>query len=359
MRPQGTMPRGTAHGRRAGTSSRLLRLAVPACALLFALPFVLAVAGCGAGPASGIKPIPTSRPPTYVSGTPGQQSTPTETTYAYLYSRVDYPLQVPVNQSDTVTLTLSPKSNILEVAPATGSGSTTVGGPIPLPTDLQNYSDIGATVDTVAAHASPIVWQLVSAPRQSLLTPQDEGPRRYLDRVMFRWRVEATSAGQNLVTITLHLYYIYLDHSEHDGTIQTTQTPIPIIAVQPTTLNTTLPALRLPLAGISGLAGLLAVLRFVWGAFKAVGDATSPVRDAAEVAGMIRHHAAGRTSGEKSGLPHVPRQSREAHSSSPAPHQPRTVSPPPGPHLPQPPASKSRASRLLPPIPRGSNRQSP
>src|SRR5579875_228533 len=88
--------------------------------------------------------------------------------YAYLYSSVDYPLQIAVNDADTVTLTLSPNSNLVSAAPGQGHGKTT-DEPIPLPTDLSAYRDIAAAAE--ASGGGPLVWQLTSAPRQSLLTP--------------------------------------------------------------------------------------------------------------------------------------------------------------------------------------------
>lgn len=223
--------------------------------------------------------------------------------YAYLYSRVDYPLQLAVNADSTVTLTLSPRQNLLTATPSSGSGVGTVGEPISLPTRLSDYSDIGASVDTESLGNSPVVWQLISAPRQSLLTPDSPGTvRSYLDEVSFLWRVQAVAPGQNLVRIILHLYYMYLDGSEHDGTIQVSASPTPIVAIQPAIANTPLPtwipswlttqltAWRIPLAGLSGLAGLLGVLRFMWDLIQNAREAKEAADSAAKAAAAIHAH---------------------------------------------------------------------
>ncbi|HEY1389106.1 MAG TPA: hypothetical protein VGF38_11230 [Ktedonobacterales bacterium] len=223
--------------------------------------------------------------------------------YAYLYSRIDYPLQLAVNAGSDVTLTLSPHQNLLIATPGAGSGVGTVGEPIPLPTQLSDYNDIGASVDTASSGDSPVVWQLVSAPRQSLLTPgSPSAGRAYLDAVNFTWHVEAVAPGQNLVRIILHLYYIYLDGSEHDGTIEVSSLPTPIIAVQSTVANTTLPtwlpswltnqltSWRIPLAGLSGLAGLLGVVRFLWDLLQNAKDAKDAAQGAAKAAAALHSH---------------------------------------------------------------------
>ena len=232
---------------------------------------------------------------------PGSTAIPTTGTgpaaYAYLYSRIDYPLQLAVNADSDVTLTLSPHQNLLIATPGAGSGVGTVGEPIPLPTQLSDYNDIGASVDTESSGNSPVVWQLVSAPRQSLLTPGSPGAdRTYLDAVNFTWHVEAVATGQNLVRIVLHLYYIYLDGSEHDGTIEVSSLPTPIVAIQSAIVNTTLPTWlpswltdqlstwRIPLAGLSGLAGLLGVIRFLWDLFQNAKDAKDAAQGAAKAA---------------------------------------------------------------------------
>ncbi len=210
-------------------------------------------------------------------------------------------MQLAVNAGGDVTLTLSPQQNLLIATPGAGSGVGTVGEPIPLPTRLNDYNDIGASVDTESSGNSPVVWQLVSAPRQSLLSPGGPGTdRAYLDAVHFTWHVEAVAPGQNLVRIILHLYYIYLDGSEHDGTIEVSSLPTPIVAVQSTIANTTLPTWlpswltdqlttwRIPLAGLSGLAGLLGVIRFLWDMFQNARDAREAAQGAAKAAVAIR-----------------------------------------------------------------------
>ena len=259
---------------------------------LLLLAGVALLAACGGSTSSSINPRITPQP--------GSTSTGSTPAYAYLYSRIDYPLELAVNANSNVTLTLSPRDNLLEATPGPDSGVGTVGEPIPLPTQLSDYNDIGASVDTVSSGNSPVVWQLVSAPRQSLLTPGGpDAQRSYLDSVAFTWRVEAVAPGQNLVRITLHLYYIYLDGSEHDGTIEVSASPTPIVATQTTIANTSLPTWfpswlsdrlsewRLPLAGLSGLAGLLGVLRFVWDLFQNARDAKEVAEGAARAAAAI------------------------------------------------------------------------
>ncbi|MGZ3598513.1 MAG: hypothetical protein ACXWQ5_02200 [Ktedonobacterales bacterium] len=253
---------------------------------------LLVLAACGTSSPSTViqtppptRPIPTSQETR--QPTAGESTPPAQVSYAYLYSRIDYPLQVKVDAGDTVTLTLSPHSSILTVGTAPGSGTTTVGAPILLPTDLQDYDDIGASVDTVSNGNSPIAWQLTSAPRQSLLNNQAITPRAYLDSVTFRWQVQALSAGENTVGILLHIFYVYLDGSEHDGTVQVSHSAIPMIAVVASPLNALLASFKLPLAGLSWLAGIFAIIRFFYGAFKAVNDVTEPVKDAAHVARAV------------------------------------------------------------------------
>jgi hypothetical protein len=265
------------------------RIAGAVCGLLL-LAVLALLAACGGS---------TSPSATY---TPQPGSTPTgpAPAYAYLYSRIDYPLEIAVDAGSTVTLTLSPQSNLLIATPGAGSGVGTVGEPISLPTQLSDYNDIGASVDTESTGNSPVVWQLVSAPRQSLLTPGGPGTARsYLDDVTFHWHVQAVAPGQNLVRIILHLYYIYLDGSEHDGTIQVSAAPTPIVAIQSTIANTTLPTWlpswltaqlttwRIPLAGLSGLAGLLGVLRFLWDLIQNAKDAKETADSATRAAVAI------------------------------------------------------------------------
>jgi hypothetical protein len=259
---------------------------------LFLLAALALLAACGgySSPAGTYTPHP--------GGTATAGTGPAA--YAYLYSRIDYPLQLAIDAGSSVTLTLSPHQNLLIATPGVGSGAGTVGEPIQLPTRLSDYNDIGASVDTESSGNSPVVWQLVSAPRQSLLTPGSPGTERaYLDDVAFTWHVQAVAPGQNLVRIILHLYYIYLDGSEHDGTIEVSSLPTPIVAIQSAIANTTLPtwlppwlteqltSWRIPLAGLSGLAGLLGVMRFVWDLFQNAKDASDAARGAAKAAAAI------------------------------------------------------------------------
>jgi hypothetical protein len=261
--------------------------------ILLAALALLAACGASSSPSAIYTPHPGSTPPPVGTGP--------EPAYAYLYSRIDYPLQLAVNAGSDVTLTLSPHQNLLIATPGAGSGVGTVGEPIPLPTQLSDYNDIGASVDTESSGNSPVVWQLVSAPRQSLLTPGSPTTERtYLDAVRFTWHVEAVAPGQNLVRIVLHLYYIYLDGSEHDGTIEVSSLPTPIVAVESTIANTTLPTWlpswltdqlttwRIPLAGLSGLAGLLGMIRFLWDLFQNAKDAKDAAQGAAKAAAAIQ-----------------------------------------------------------------------
>jgi hypothetical protein len=289
-----------------GSTRRVLRgrlLLLTAALFLLAL---LGLAACGAS-APGIanpgpSPARTFSPQPTPSGTATGTATgtPGPAAYAYLFSRIDYPLQVPVGATDSVTLTLSPNSNILTVTPGPGSGTGTLTNPIPLPTDLQNYEDIGASVATSTPDnaAGPIGWALLSAPRHTLLAPTPAGaPRSYVGALTFQWRISATAAGQNTVNITLSLYYVYLDHSEHEGAIQISQAPIPIVAAESTPLNTSLPPFKLPLAGLTSLAGIFAVVRFIMGAVKTYHDITDPVKDVATAAQAIRTRVGGGNAG--------------------------------------------------------------
>jgi TRAP-type C4-dicarboxylate transport system permease small subunit len=265
---------------------------------LLLLAALALLVGCGAYSSGNI-----------TGGTPQPGSTVTgpAPAFAYLYSRIDYPLELELDADSTVRLTLSPQENLLVATPGAGSGVDTVGEPIPLPTRLQDYNDIGASVDTVSSGASPVVWQLVSPPRQSLLTPGDpESPRGYLDAVTFQWRVQAVATGQNLMRIILHLYYIYLDGTEHSGTIQMTSSPTPIIAVQssiastpliawlPAWLSGQMVAWRVPLAGLSGLAGLLGVFRFIWDLIQNAREAKEVAQGAAKAAAALHAHVSQR-----------------------------------------------------------------
>lgn len=268
-------------------------------ALSLLLAGLLALAACGGKYSAGQQHFNTPPATSAATASPGAQSS-----YAYLYSRIDYPLQIPVNGSDTVTLTLSPFSGLLTVAPTAGTGSTTFSQPIPLPTDLQDYQDIGASVDTLQPPGtSPLAWQLTSAPRQSLLTPSGSGTREYLDTVTFTWDVRAVSAGENTTQIEMTIYYVYLDGSEHDGTLQVSQSPIPVVSVSVSAVRKTLPPLRLPIAGLTGLAGVLAFLRFFWGAYRTVKDATDTGRDAAKVARTIQRRVGQEGTGKSAGPP--------------------------------------------------------
>ena len=88
-------------------------------------------------------------------------------------------------------------------------------------------------MDTQATDTGAFTWALISPERQSLLTAGTIGTARdYMDSVVFKWHVQAVSEGQNTARIVLHLIYVYLDGSEHDGSIEVSQAPIPMVAVQ-------------------------------------------------------------------------------------------------------------------------------
>lgn len=278
-------------------NSRSLRWMAAFTLLLAGL---LALAACGGSASTGQQPFNTPFATANASPSVGSQMR-----YAYLYSRIDYPLQIPVNSSDTVTLTLSPFSSVLTVAPTAGTGSTSFSEPIPLPTDLQNYQDIGASVATSQPDGpAPLAWQLTSAPRQSLLEPPGTVSRTYRDTVTFTWQVRAVSAGENTTQVEMTLYYVWLDGSEHDGSLVLSQSPIPIVGVTVSGVKKTLPTLRLPIAGLTGLAGMLAFLRFFWGAYRTVKDAADTGRDAAKMARTIHRHVGPGEAG-KSNSPHA------------------------------------------------------
>lgn len=290
------MSRKQAHERAA---SRYLWPIVLGSALLLG---VLALVACGSGAEAPGGPAPTEpvtgTPAASATGAPTGTGTPVaggQNSYAYLYSRVDYPLQIPVGSDDTVTLTLSPQAVILSTGAHPGGGVATVGAPIPLPTDLQDYQDIAAEATAQSATGSgPLAWQLTSAPRQSLLAADHQ---QYAATVTFQWRVHAAMTGQNTASIVLSLYYVYRDGSQRAGTIEVTAAPIPIVAVQPTATNSILASFKLPLAGLSGLAGVIAFIRFLWDIFARIDDTISHTRDAAHVAGTVRARAAARKQG--------------------------------------------------------------
>jgi hypothetical protein len=178
---------------------------------------------------------------------------------AHLYSRIDYPLEIQANKTDTVTLTLSVYRNYLYVTPSSGQGVTT-GDPIPLPTDLTQYRAIDVTADVDAASSGPIIWQLVSSPRQPLLTESE--PHSYVQEQIFSWRITATGGGKNTARIIVGLYFVYLDGTEKKGTIELTANPVPILAstVAASASNDNTDVIRIPLIGVTGTFGIIAIL---------------------------------------------------------------------------------------------------
>lgn len=238
------------------SSGRVAATLLPVLALCIALVCALALlAACG--PMS-ISTFPTPTP---------------ATSYVYFYSRVDYPLELQVNgASDIVTLQLSFEKNILLVTPPAGSGVTQIGTlPFSLPTNLTPYQDISAQAEaTASGQDSPMLWQLVSPPLQSLLLPATpDAPRAYVSAVAFRWRVSAVHAGANVVKLRLAITYTLLSGTQEQGQIEVTPDPIPIRAVDPPPI-TILPNLRIEIVGLVSLVGLGSLLGFVWNIYSVI-----------------------------------------------------------------------------------------
>jgi hypothetical protein len=161
-------------------------------------------------PGGAPTPMPSPSPTPTPTPSPTSIPAPNTDTNTFLYARVDYPLQIPVGATDTVTLAFSIRDNILTASPAPGigsatSGQTVPGGGIGLPTDLEHFGDIALTVSTRSPN-SPLVWQLTSAPRQTLLT--DSSLRAYRSLVTYQWHVRALAAGENTTEI-----YFYIDYA--------------------------------------------------------------------------------------------------------------------------------------------------
>jgi hypothetical protein len=237
-----------------------------------------------------------------LAGCGGSASNPGETiqriqaTSVFLYSNVDYPLNIPVGNSDTVTLNLSLDKNILYVTPSAGHGQTPVGQPIPLPADVQNYREIDVQASAESA-PGPLTWQLISPIQQTLLNPptsaSDRSLRdRYNSSLQFQWRVQAVASGQNTAKIALQITYVYTDGKQANGTAELTQSPIPIVAVQPSPAsNSWLPNIKLPLTVTAGFAGLFGFIQFLWNLYQAGRDAHEAYR--------LARHAMGNTTKKK------------------------------------------------------------
>jgi hypothetical protein len=225
------------------------------------------------------------------SGSPGGNQQPDN--HAYLYSSVDYPRQITVRKSDTVKLTLSTDSGYLTLTPSAGHGAATVGSPISLPTDLANYRDISVQA-SVQGDSSPIIWQLTSAQLQSLFANPDSPAPSYRpkdDPATFTWNVTATATGQNTTKIVIAIYYKYRDNSIHQGTIEASAMPIPILAVEavePSLVDQALSHYRLPAAGLMGFASVFGFLRFIWGAYQTVTEVANQVKGAKKAVDAIR-----------------------------------------------------------------------
>ncbi len=223
---------------------------------------------------------------------------PISASNVFLYSNVDYPLNIPVGSSDTVTLNLSLDDDILYVTPTAGHGQTPVGQPIPLPADVQNYKEIDVQASAQSAAPGPLVWQLTSPIQQTLLKQpvpsidRADLKARYASSLQFQWRVQAVSAGQNTAKIALQITYVYTDGRQLPGTAELTQTPIPIVAVQPPPAsNSWLPNFKLPVTLAAGFAGFFGFVQFLWNLYQAGRDA----REAYQLA----RHAMGKTTKKK------------------------------------------------------------
>lgn len=151
------------------------------------------------------------------------------------YVAVDYPLQLRVNAADTVTLTVSVHDNLLTLGPSTKTRGVLATAPVALPGDTQDYRDIGVIVRTVtpasSGTANPIVWQLIGPARESLLARRGAAVP-YVDAA-FTWRVSAVAPGPNVTSIAFSTVLQRADGSETTGPGIETDSPIPIMAVQP------------------------------------------------------------------------------------------------------------------------------
>lgn len=258
----------------------------------------------------------------YIS-TPFPTPTPS-TSYVYFYSRVDYPLELEVNgASDIVTLQLSFEKNILLVTPAPGSGVTQISTlPFSLPTDLTPYQDISAQADTTASSQdSPVLWQLVSPPLQSLLLPPTPGtPREYVSSVSFRWRVSALHAGANVVKLTLAITYTLQSGTQEQGQIEVTPDPIPIRAVDPPPIII-LDNVRFEVVGLVSLVGLGSILGFVWNIYSLIAKVVSVLAAIRKLFSRLFHRRR-----------HKHRRTRSLSQSS-RPTSPETVTPRAAPRL--------------------------
>ncbi len=178
------------------------------------------------------------------------------------------------------------------VTPVAGKGQTPAVAPIALPTDLQDYQEIDVSAATETDGTSPIVWQETSALRQALLPAPVTGvARQYVEQLAFNWHVQAVAAGQNLTRLVLQLTYVYLDGSEHDGSAEVGQAPIPMVAVQPTAANTWLAEIKIPAIGLPMIVGLWGVIQFLWNLYQAGQQAAEAAKKAREVLTRRRGNA--------------------------------------------------------------------
>lgn len=268
-------------------TTRARRWAIFLAALCLGGICVIALlSGCGSGGGASTETASTSTSQPQPTGTPGMAAD-----HANLFSRIDYPFQIPVGSSDTVTLTLSPDVSILRVTPTPNPQGTAPaslpGAVIPLPTNPGDYQDISVSLNIIG-NTGPVVWNETGAVSRSLLQPAQPGqPRRYVDQSLtFAWRVQAVSAGENTAQIVLTLSYTYLDGSFHSGTTNLTPNGVPMVAITPSFLTITLPNFKLPIISLASLGGIIALFNMVQNIISAIETG----RKVKEVAVKVIHH---------------------------------------------------------------------
>ncbi len=148
-----------------------------------------------------------------------------------LFADVIYPQQMRVGTMGTVTLHMSVDQNVVLVSPASGSGTFDAES-LYLPASPSGYDDIYVEAKALADLNSPVVWQMTSAPRQSLLqsaAASSSESRTYRPEVAFTWTIRPiTSATQNPVGIEYSVYLKVAGQSRsQESPTQSTTGPIP------------------------------------------------------------------------------------------------------------------------------------
>lgn len=246
-------------------------------------------------------PTPTPTPAPTVTATPTATPLPTATaiptpntsTNTYLYSRVDYPVEIPVGESDTVALSFSIQGNLLTATPlpisngGNATGSQAGQSVIALPTDLEHYRDITLVASTFDPMGnSPVVWQLTEAPSQTLLS--SGGLRTYRSLVTFHWRVQALTPGQNTTQLTFVIDYVYLDGSHYTAPPNAIAAP-PLVSITATFANTVLPQLKLPVGIASFLAAVIAVYLFIQSLSQTGANIATTMRGIGDAVNWVRN----------------------------------------------------------------------